>query len=141
MASLASGVPVFSGRLAPEALLDGDGRPAEALDFLRGRRVVAVSGIARPEAFAAMLEGLGAEIAEHHAYPDHAAYLPLDGARLEESLRRMGADLLLTTEKDAVKLAPLLAGKPLRALRVGLEVGEGASLARMALQAAGRLSS
>jgi len=138
IASLAPGVPAFTGRLAPEALLDGEGRPAEGLESLRGRRIVAVSGIARPEGFAAMLAGLGAEITEHHAYPDHTAYGPLDAACLEESLRRTGADLLLTTEKDAVKLAPLLAGGPLRALRIGLEVEEGETLARLAREAARR---
>ena len=136
VAAIARGVPLFTARMVPEELLDGEGRPAEGLGALRGRRAVAVSGIARPEGFMAILAGLGAEVAEHHAYPDHAAYGAADAARLTESLRRTGADFLLTTEKDAVKLAPLVRGAPLRALRVGFEIGGADALARLVREAA-----
>jgi tetraacyldisaccharide 4'-kinase len=137
LAALAPGVPVFHGRLAPEGLLDGEGRTAEGLEALRGIRAVAISGIARPEGFGGMLADLGAKVIEYHAYPDHAAYGALHAARLGESLRRTGADLLLTTEKDAVKLAPWLAGMPVRVLRVRLEIEDGGALARLAWAVAG----
>ena len=136
VAALAPQAPVFTARMVPEGLLDGEGKPAEGLDALRGRRVIAVSGIARPEGFMATLAGLAVEVAEHHPYPDHAAYGAMDAARLAEGLRRTGADLLLTTEKDAVKLAPLLRGAPLRALRVGLDIEGAEALARLAREAA-----
>ncbi|MBI3025276.1 MAG: tetraacyldisaccharide 4'-kinase [Candidatus Tectomicrobia bacterium] len=135
IASWAPHVPLFRAWLVPEGLLDGAGRPAGGLDALRGVRAVAVSGIARPEGFAAMLAGLGVAVAAHHAYPDHAAYGALEAGCLAESLRRAGADLLLTTEKDAVKLAPWLPGEAVRVLRVGLEIEGAGALARLALEA------
>ncbi|MEK6708944.1 MAG: tetraacyldisaccharide 4'-kinase [Nitrospinota bacterium] len=134
--ALAPQAPLFTARMVPEGLLDAEGRAAGGLESLRGARVVAVSGIARPEGFAATLAGLGAEVVEHCAYPDHAAYGPVDAGRLRESLRRAGAQFLLATEKDAVKLGPLLRGAPLRVLRVGLEVQEGERLARLVREAA-----
>lgn len=69
------------------------------LDWLRGRRVHAVAGIGGPERFFATLRRLGAEVIPH-AFPDHHAYGPGDLRFTEEGS-------LVTTEKDAVKLAEL----------------------------------
>ena len=83
--------------LAPEALrADGTRVPLIAL---RGHALVAVAGIARPEAFFAMLRQAGLHLATTHALPDHA-----DFARGRPPL---AADaLVLCTEKDAAKLWP-----------------------------------
>jgi len=57
----------------------------------------AVAGIARPDAFFAMLRNAGLTLAHTIALPDHAAY---DDARWHCP----AANILLCTEKDAVKL-------------------------------------
>lgn len=62
----------------------------------RSARVVAVAGLGAPERFFATLRTLGIECVDAVALPDHA---PLTAARLT-ALR---ADLVLMTEKDAVK--------------------------------------
>ena len=99
------------------------------LAWLQGRRVVAVAGIAGPQRFADTLRALGATVAALHAFPDHHAYDEQDVARLCE---RAGADPLVTTEKDLVKLAtfPALAG--MRALRIEAAVDGGEGLLRLA---------
>lgn len=96
----------------------GEKTPASGL---RGRRVTALSAIAEPGSFASVLTGLGAEVAVELAYPDHHAYSPEDvkdiGAASE------GTDLIVTTEKDAVKLAllgPSLEGLPIFTLTIDL---------------------
>ena len=43
--------------------------------------------------------------------------------------RKPGADFILTTEKDAVKLSPLLSKAPLRVLRVVMKIDDEMNLA------------
>lgn len=129
--SLARGAPVFGGRLSPDSVLDARGEKAGSPDALQGARVVAVSGLGNPRGFEKTLESLGVEVLAHHAYADHARYAPADGALLASSLREASADFILTTEKDAVKLAPLLGGTPLRVLRVVMRIDEDAALAAL----------
>ncbi len=74
---------------------------AHAAVELRDRRVVAAAGIFDPESFAAQLRALGARV-DLVPYPDHHAYSGEDLARLERAAA--GADYLVVTEKDAVKL-------------------------------------
>ena len=90
---------------------------------LRGRRVFLFAGIARPEGFVATVRALGAEIIGERWFPDHHRYSGAELARLRDT----GAALLLTTEKDLVRIdAALLDGAPpICALPVSLRVGRG----------------
>ncbi len=76
----------------------GDGAAAQPLASLRGRRVTALAGIGAPEQFFRMLEAAGLTV-ERLACHDHAAYAQ---APWPEGTREV-----VTTEKDAVKLARL----------------------------------
>ncbi|GHS96402.1 tetraacyldisaccharide 4'-kinase [Planctomycetales bacterium] len=76
------------------------------LAVLRGQKVIAVSGIGRPDRFAATLKTLGADLAATVELSDHHQYRAADFiARLTPFSREW---LPVVTEKDAVKLAPLL---------------------------------
>jgi tetraacyldisaccharide 4'-kinase len=68
----------------------------------------AFCGIARPESFTAMLKARGYEPTETMIFPDHHAYDKGDVAHLLERARGCEANGFVTTEKDAVKLTPLL---------------------------------
>jgi tetraacyldisaccharide 4'-kinase len=72
---------------------------------LRGKRVIAFAGIGRPAKFFDTLAQMGAEIVEQRAYGDHHVYTQSDMARLKARARTENA-LLLTTEKDYVRLTP-----------------------------------
>ena len=113
--------PQFHGRLVPTALVDESWREAP-LAALGGARVVAVSGVARPERFIATLEQCGARVVERVAFPDHHDYSPADVARIVSAGR---AGELLTTEKDLAKLAGRSGLEHLRGLRVTLKVDDG----------------
>jgi tetraacyldisaccharide 4'-kinase len=69
--------------------------------------VVAVAGIAQPAQFFRMLEAAGYEIARTLAFADHHPYRRQDLARIADVVRETGAVAVVTTEKDAVRLAPL----------------------------------
>ena len=86
---------------------------------------VAFCGIARPEQFFAGLEADGVRIARRFVFADHHRYTERDVARLAAAA---GDGVLLTTEKDAVRLGPLAAKLPLRtvALRTEIEDEEAA---------------
>ncbi|WP_306533210.1 tetraacyldisaccharide 4'-kinase [Geobacter sp.] len=90
-----------------ELLPSGDRQPFEKL---RGRRGVAFAGIAEPEAFFASLRDKGVDIVATVPFDDHCRYGEPEVARLAETCRTAGADFLITTGKDAVKLTPLLGG-------------------------------
>ena len=82
-------------------------KPADAaVERLRDRKVVALSGIGRPEKFAATLRDAGATVAAEQAHGDHHAYTESDVAAALTAAREHSA-LIATTEKDWTKLAPL----------------------------------
>ena len=128
--------PVES-RHAPVALVDAALAPAGGLDALRGRRVLLLAGIARPGGFRRTVASLGAEVAAEAIFPDHHRFVPGD---LEGALRAAdGArcELVVTTEKDAVRLPPAAAADPrVRAIRIEAEVVRGGDALESALDAA-----
>jgi tetraacyldisaccharide 4'-kinase len=69
---------------------------------------LAFCGIARPQSFLTMLAGQGYEPTATVLFADHHAYGEGDVMRLLVEARRCGANGFVTTEKDAVKLTPVL---------------------------------
>jgi tetraacyldisaccharide 4'-kinase len=69
---------------------------------------LAFCGIARPENFSKMLAAQGYQPTDIIAFPDHHAYNDDDMHSLLERARQVGANGFVTTEKDAVKLTPIM---------------------------------
>lgn len=86
--------------------------------------VVAFCGIARPEQFFAGLEAGGLRIAARFAFRDHHRYSAADLKRLASAARTAGAGVLLTTDKDFVRLGKLVSDFPesLRLQTAGLRI-------------------
>ena len=80
--------------------------PADIQAELAGLRVLAVSGIGRPEKFAATLRAAGARLTGERAFGDHHTYSTDDIAALIAEAREKACHIVVT-EKDMVKLAPL----------------------------------
>jgi tetraacyldisaccharide 4'-kinase len=119
--------PVRAARTRVTGILDPAGEAApDAGTSLIGLPVLAVAGIARPERFRDTVAGLGARVAAFAPYPDHAAYGSADAARLAARAREAGAEAVVTTQKDAVKLAPLWPADavPLRVVAIHLELDD-----------------
>jgi tetraacyldisaccharide 4'-kinase len=100
----------------------------EPLTFLKNKRVAAFSGIATPESFEKFLRDLGAKLVARERFLDHYRYTDEDFEALFELAKREGADCLVTTEKDAVRIPenrtwPL----PLFYLRLEIDIIRGAS--------------
>jgi len=86
--------------LAPRAL----GPVDSALLEPGARKVVAVAGIARPERFFAALGALGWDVRRELAFRDHRWFTSRDLDTIRRAAAETGADLVMTTEKDAVRL-------------------------------------
>jgi len=121
------GIPLFRGRLVATALVrvgaDRSWRE-EPLAALRGARVTAVAGVARPERVLATLAEAGARVEHVLRFPDHHLYRAADARRIAA----VGDGLVVTTEKDLVKLARIPTLAALSAVRVELEVDDGERL-------------
>jgi tetraacyldisaccharide 4'-kinase len=80
----------------------------EGGDVALPAKPLAFCGIARPESFPTMLAAQGYEPMDTMIFPDHHAYDDGDIRRLIERARQVEANGFVTTEKDAVKLTPIL---------------------------------
>jgi tetraacyldisaccharide 4'-kinase len=78
--------------------------PEQSIADQPGARVVAVAGIARPARFFNALRAQGYEVVRELAFRDHHWYTTNDLERVTEAVRATGADLVVTTAKDAVRL-------------------------------------
>ena len=139
--SLAAGeTPVLLAEHQPTAILLPDGSRRD-LEWLAGRDVAAVCGIANPQAFRMTLERLGARIAMVETFRDHHLYTRADLNRLVSAAETAGAKMLVTTGKDFVKWLPMIeaAGVAPRvgvaALQIALRITEGEDVLRRRIAA------
>jgi tetraacyldisaccharide 4'-kinase len=89
-------MPTFPVRTHIEGLFKNQAPFSET--HLRGLTVVAFAGIAKPQRFFETLRSIGINPIRTVEFADHHAYSHRD-------LERLGGDVLVTTEKDAVRLA------------------------------------
>ncbi len=79
-----------------------------ARDAFRGRSAVIFSGIGNAGSFRTLVEELGITVKETLAFPDHVHYTHAMMETIRANAQTGGVDLLVTTEKDADKVAPFL---------------------------------
>jgi len=86
-----------------------------------------LAGIADPGGFEEMLTGLGVEVIHSRRFADHHIYSQQELIDVLNKATRRGAEILLTTEKDAVRFPRLPRGTiPVFCLRVRIDsVAEG----------------
>ncbi len=92
-----------AGFVAPARF--GPPRTPAGAELATGARVLLVSAVARPESFARAVAGLPLEVAGDLRFPDHHRYPPATLDRIGDAFRHSGAEAVLTTAKDRVKLA------------------------------------
>lgn len=125
---------VLMSSWGPARITDGAGD--ESTNKLEGLPVVVAAATARPAEVAAAAGQLGAQMRAFYPFADHHPYGPETLALLERACRREGAQALLVTAKDAVKLPRALGQTPVWTLHRPLQVSDptdvlGAALARV----------
>jgi len=101
---IAAGRPIFGGARIPDRLVGNGEGETYPLDFLKDRKLLAFSGIARNEGFREMLLELGCDIVEFLSFPDHYYYSDEDLRSIAGLGESLGAEFLITTEKDYVRI-------------------------------------
>ncbi|MEO6810465.1 MAG: tetraacyldisaccharide 4'-kinase, partial [Isosphaeraceae bacterium] len=134
-AEASAGRPIrwLEARHAPLDVLDADGRSYPLASTL-GVPVAAFCGIGNPEGFRKTLEQIGTPLVGFQEFADHHPYHARDLSDLAAWATGLRAELVLTTQKDLVKLRTQALGSlPLRALRIGLDLIDGPSMLDEAL--------
>lgn len=111
---------------SPRVLKDVWSREEYPLSWLDGKTTCTLSGIASPKGFENSLRHLGAKVVWCERYADHHRY---DASEVLYALNRtadIGADALVTTEKDAVRF-PRFETSPVKCLylRIAIEILSG----------------
>jgi len=125
---------VLSGSYQPTALRRDERGPGpqalgESPEALAGRRVLVLAGLAAPEGFVATAGALGAKVVGVAEFPDHYWYTAGDLARVVAHARDKGAEAVLTTEKDWVRIREIPNDRrqrgdmPFWALSIRLDMG------------------
>jgi tetraacyldisaccharide 4'-kinase len=124
--------PLYRCRHALGGFITSDEHPQPP--DLRGRRYLAFCGIGNPQAFARQLESLGGLPAASHFFGDHHAYREADLEMLEKLASSVSSEMMVTTEKDWVKVRALSRATSVRptiwraALGVEFDEGDGPRL-------------
>ena len=112
---------------SPRVLKDVWSREEFPLSWLQGKTVCTLSGVASPRGFEDSLRRLGAKVVWCERYADHHRYAPSEILYALNRTADMGADALITTEKDAVRF-PRFETTPVKCLylRIAIEILSGA---------------
>ena len=98
----------------------------EDLDFLKGKYVATISGIAVPESFENGLRKLGANVELTRRYADHHRYNEEEITTFIDRCVDRDLDMIVTTEKDFVRFPPIRSNDvPIYYLRVEIEILSG----------------
>ena len=125
----ASGFPtdeICEVSFKPESLVSVQTDHVQSLEWVKGKPVWLVSGIGNSEAFHRSAQSVGVKIVGETAFQDHYRYQNDDIVRIHTDAKLAGAECIVTTEKDAGKLAIFLQPQdPWWALRIRADILRG----------------
>jgi len=111
------GANVVESFYQPVSLVDSSGKVSE-ISAIFGKEVWLLAGIGNPSTFENLVKDLGAKIKGKSFFPDHHWYKKRDVKRF----LKQEFEILLTTEKDLIKLKELVFPKPILALRIEVKI-------------------
>jgi tetraacyldisaccharide 4'-kinase len=98
-----------------------------SIEFLDGRRVASLSGIAQPESFEKSLVGIGAELVYSKRFADHHRFTQQEVINAINRSKKRQAELIITTQKDAVRFPKIdRRDIPILFMRVEIKILKGA---------------
>jgi tetraacyldisaccharide 4'-kinase len=117
---------VIEVRFKPESVVSALTEEKRPLEWCRGKKSWLVSGIGNSDSFRRSAASLGIDVSGETVFRDHHHYGAHDIRQIRTSAKAVGADIVLTTEKDAGKLSSFLEpDDPWWALRLRAEVVRG----------------
>src|SRR5207253_5683073 len=123
IAAQSKGCPVFCSRMRLSGLRAVQpGQTLVAPDQIRASRIEAFCGLGNPESFFALLGRGGYQLAHTQIFRDHHPYTQPDIDLVVDEAVARGAQILLTTAKDEVKLRSLKFELPCYAADIAIEI-------------------
>ena len=120
---LSSGCPVFRSRMTLRGLREVARRESPAAtNEIRASSVAAFCAIGNPDSFFSQVRRGGYDVCYAQAFCDHHTYTQADIDRVVRDSITAGAQLLLTTAKDEVKLRSLDFALPCYAVDIAIEI-------------------
>jgi tetraacyldisaccharide 4'-kinase len=99
----------------------------KGLEFLQGRRVASLSGIAQPESFEQSLVKLCRELVYSKRFADHHRFTQQEMLNAINRSKKRQAEIIVTTQKDAVRFPKLdRRDLPIYFMRVEIKILHGA---------------
>ena len=86
-----------------DILINIKGEPND-LEIIKSKNVYIFSALGDHEGFERTMQKAGSIIVGHDKYPDHYIYNSDDLKMMEENAKKNGANIIITTEKDIVKI-------------------------------------
>ncbi|OGL41683.1 MAG: tetraacyldisaccharide 4'-kinase [Candidatus Schekmanbacteria bacterium RBG_13_48_7] len=99
--------PVFSVLYEPWNLVGSDLNQVASLEYLIGKNLIVFCGIGNPQPFLNWVNASGGSVKQIFLFDDHHNYKIQDMEMLNRAKENWNAQILLTTEKDIVKIAAL----------------------------------
>jgi tetraacyldisaccharide 4'-kinase len=115
------GCPIFSARMVQADLRPGSGSRL-TLQESRKAPAAAFCAIGNPESFFSLLRRAGYQLVHTRAFRDHQYYSQRDIEEITREAVAGGAQFLITTAKDEVKLRALRFDLPFYALDIAIEI-------------------
>ena len=110
----------------PESLVSASPGEEKPVEWCQGKMAWLVSGIGNSDSFHRSVASVRVKVLGHTVFQDHHRYGTDDVRQIRTSMQAVGADIVLTTEKDAGKVLPFLVPEdPWWALRLRAEVVRG----------------
>jgi tetraacyldisaccharide 4'-kinase len=104
MPALKNNTPVIKTALRLKSLVRLDNHETVSRDVLQDQPLAAFSGIANPGDFFDTLKTAGAKVVFVRAFPDHHRYVADDLKAVDREAKKAGAQYIVVSEKDSVKI-------------------------------------
>ena len=114
-----------------ENLKDGSIKRPE---WLKGKRIYALSAIGNPESFTCTLKDLGANLIKHKKFHDHHNYNKEEMGYIVSEARSLNADAIVVTQKDIVKIRKMdIKDFNILSLKIEMQITKGIKLYKKAI--------
>ena len=97
-------IPVFMSTHTPKDIVKGDYSEQWPIAELKGKKVCAFCGIAKPDSFKKTLLDAGAQILSFDIFPDHHRFNKNELGKIKAKFIDYRADLIITTQKDGMRV-------------------------------------
>jgi tetraacyldisaccharide 4'-kinase len=124
--------PCIGYRYRIDRLVHANGTGDLAPEDVRGKSIIAFSGIGDPGSFETDLRTLGMDVKDHLRFRDHHRFTPKEFRQICRRSSAVGAGMIVTTEKDMVRLsgvkeimAMVAEGVPLYTASMSIDITHG----------------